>query len=271
MTERLVDHHLLLKEGDLTSDQGMVIPQKSGEELARQALKRYAEKHSRSSYVTNLNVIAASLGPLEIDLVNLQNPGYLVDRGDGTGAILVRSQDRESKRWRFTAAHELGHWVADTVARRSGNPRRVTEDDLESWCDSFARELLVPREALRRFIEVDCDRKIPAALQRGPACFAVSAEVFENALSEHKRIVLAILARKSTKFNYHIARVRPTWIERKQSADLGPFLMNFAHTTWGNPLPSELLTTQGLGPLRLTLSGQARNVFYVALPDVNGR
>jgi Zn-dependent peptidase ImmA (M78 family) len=239
-------------------------PVRTGSELARHALSKFHDVSRRPSGTVDLSLLADTLWSVQVTYADLDGPGYLVEREEDVGVIFVNQNDVLSHGARFTIAHELGHWVSSRLARR--DVRRTqpsTERDLETWCDDFAAELLMPQPEVRRFLAEDCKNSLPMALADGPPHFQVSSEAFENSVCRARSITLAIMSRKSTKYKFHIDRVRPSALERAQGHGLKPFLENSAAAAFGDPLPESALTTEGLGPLSLMIANRPHKVYFV--------
>ena len=104
-------------------------------------------------------VIARDMG-VEVYSAQLGNDvfGMLITSPEG-GQIYLDS-DQPEKRHRFTAAHELGHWV-DRSSRLDVNDtasvdRRSDEDrgsPQEIFANEFAGNLLMPRRHLERLLQ----------------------------------------------------------------------------------------------------------------------
>ena len=104
-------------------------------------------------------VVSRRLG-LEMFTAQLGNDvsGMLV--GDASGARAYLDVDQPPTRARFTAAHELGHYV-DRSSRLDGDiayvdrrsdEGRGTRDEI--WANEFAGNLLMPERQVRRFVEL---------------------------------------------------------------------------------------------------------------------
>ncbi|MGQ0631484.1 MAG: ImmA/IrrE family metallo-endopeptidase [Sporichthyaceae bacterium] len=95
-----------------------------------------------------------------MEAVDLPDLGRTRLTPEGGGEILIRT-DVGRARQQFTLAHELGHWllhrhVGLPLADQSGNRA------IESFCNDFASNLLLPRTPLaRRF--AGCPRDLPTA------------------------------------------------------------------------------------------------------------
>ncbi|MEQ8272387.1 MAG: ImmA/IrrE family metallo-endopeptidase [Deltaproteobacteria bacterium] len=77
---------------------------------------------------------------LDIIEEDLDGDGYLIPVGADCAEIIV-SRNFSPRRRRFTAAHELGHWV---LQQRGLAPRFENDPAIERWCDAFAASILMP-------------------------------------------------------------------------------------------------------------------------------
>jgi len=73
-----------------------------------------------------------------------------VDPQQNTAIVLVDS-DEVAERQRFTLAHELGHLLAGDSAHVHAVSARRTPAEVR--CDAFARNLLIPRDGVRAWLE----------------------------------------------------------------------------------------------------------------------
>ncbi|WP_369126445.1 ImmA/IrrE family metallo-endopeptidase [Corynebacterium heidelbergense] len=100
------------------------------------------------------------MGP-SVFLAQLDGDTYGMVIGTSTGAEIYVSRSQSKTRSRFTCAHELGHFVdcvqndgglsngVGYVDKRSDNDRGRA---YEVYANEFAASILMPEEAVRRFI-----------------------------------------------------------------------------------------------------------------------
>ena len=84
---------------------------------------------------------------LRVGTEALDGAGYLIALGGNAGEILLRRDD-SARRQRFTLAHEIGHWLLGPGAVPDGHD----DEEVETWCDRFAVELLLPSHLVREHI-----------------------------------------------------------------------------------------------------------------------
>ena len=92
--------------------------------------------------------------------------------------VIYVNQSENHRRQRWTAAHEIGHFFLANAS--------LPEAEEEDLCDVFAREVLVPRSALRAYIEdVQPEERVdPAVVLRLCRHFDVNIRAAVNALCE---------------------------------------------------------------------------------------
>lgn len=90
--------------------------------------------------IVNLNQLLEERG-FKVALIDAQDDfdGACAATQDGRHVLIVLNRSRPGERMRFTAAHELGHWVMRL-------PAAMAEKDKESCCHRFAGAFLYPRE-----------------------------------------------------------------------------------------------------------------------------
>ena len=87
---------------------------------------------------------------------NLKKDGYLLKDVDGGGIIFYRGPKyQEGFRWRFTIAHEIGHWVIKELTNSGNTSVPASLEKVEVWCNRFASELLIPGTFLRESLQKD--------------------------------------------------------------------------------------------------------------------
>ena len=115
---------------------------------------------------------------------NLDGSGYLVDLGKQGAEILLKSSDPLVRK-RFTAAHELGHWVLRShgfpLTSETNEALRVA---IEKWCDSFAAAVLMPQSWILNDLK-DCSvLGSMRFLLEAPEDYEVSDEAFRLRVCE---------------------------------------------------------------------------------------
>lgn len=121
-----------------------------------------AELKIRSPDEIDIELIASHRGALVQFGSLAHEDGQLIRSGDA-GIIVVDERTRTSAKWRFVAAHELGH----LLTHRGVDQLRVcTDKDLHEWymsaghepaANHFAAELLMPENLFKPM----CDRNRP--------------------------------------------------------------------------------------------------------------
>ena len=111
----------------------------------------------------DVELIAAHLG-VSVLFRQLEHEEGRLLRSGSTGIIVVAQSARDSGRWRFVVAHELGHYVRHPKLDQFA---LCTDVDLESWyhasgheieANAFASELLMPEFIFKP----QCDRNRPS-------------------------------------------------------------------------------------------------------------
>lgn len=97
---------------------------------------------------------------------------------DEQHALIALNRDRPGERVRFTAAHELGHWVMDL-------PADMPEKEKESCCHRFAGAFLYPAERVRaEFGAHRRNRVLPMELLQAKRRYGVSMAVVLRRLKD---------------------------------------------------------------------------------------
>jgi len=104
--------------------------------------------------------LVAAWDNLRVVEEELDGSGYLLPLGK-LGAEIVVNKSESPERQRFTIAHELGHWVLGLIWEKKfgtfQQPGGVPPAQIEKWCDSFATNLLMPRELMEPWL-AGCDK-----------------------------------------------------------------------------------------------------------------
>ncbi|HUN84479.1 MAG TPA: ImmA/IrrE family metallo-endopeptidase [Terracidiphilus sp.] len=168
--------------------------------------------------------------PLGLSLKEVDSDGFdgaLVRRASGAGGrILVKRNIRENTRKRFTAAHEIGHYLlhkdADSMSCGAKDIANWTNIEVnpEHEADEFASELLLPSAELRSHIGA-----------QWPSLQLVSdlAREFDTSLMATIRKYCDVATQSCAGVWVEGARVRwfspspsfPHWIKVKEEVDAG--------------------------------------------------
>jgi Zn-dependent peptidase ImmA (M78 family) len=141
----------------------------------------------------DLTVIARQFPRLIIKEMELDGEGLFIDLAE-RGAEIYLKKDANEFRKRFTLAHELGHLV---LAESGGHPvgyrnsRRI-RSAIESWCNTFAANLLMPKADVLQFLR---KAKLPGlieALSSGPRAFRVSHQAFRMRACEIAPLIVYV-------------------------------------------------------------------------------
>ena len=133
---------------------------------------------------TDLERIFALWPNLRVTETELDGEGVFLDGGPGGGIIFIR-EDIGELRKRFTAAHELGHFVVLEELRRSDADRSwLTGQLLERWCDKFAAGLLLPKDWVLGYLRGLRLHELSEGILRAPSIFKVSNKAFRYRVRE---------------------------------------------------------------------------------------
>lgn len=108
-------------------------------------------------------VIVSRRVGVEVYSAQLGNDVFGMLVGNANGARIYVDSDQPAKRYRFTCAHELGHYVDRSsrldndwsfIDRRSDEGRGTPS---EVWANEFAGNLLMPARALRSLVDSGAD------------------------------------------------------------------------------------------------------------------
>lgn len=156
-----------------------VVVNKTPSSIASQLLS----KTGQEGPPVDLDAIIKDWAGVRTFYANLTGNGYLIDQGDSSASILLDKTSEETRRSRFTLAHEIAHWILHRFAEKippSGDLKvePATEKKIEKWCDLFAAELLMPSSWVTRFAGPFEAIGRSDVLFRGPKLFDVSREAF---------------------------------------------------------------------------------------------
>lgn len=124
-----------------------------------------------------LDNICSTLG-VQVIGEKLDRDGYLLEFPDGTREILCNDYgNSKNLRWRFTIAHEIGHLILNSISKDyEETPKYAPSEKVETWCDSFATELLLPASWIMNY-STEIVRKLKSGQGRRLAEYAgVSVE-----------------------------------------------------------------------------------------------
>ena len=149
------------------------------------------EKHQGEAPVPIFDVVR-EMG-LDLKLANLEDDvsGWIERRDDGGYCVTINS-NHAITRQRFTAAHELGHFIyhRDLLGKGTGDTRAYRAERTpfanelirprhERQANNFAANLLMPREAISRLSEAGC-----VSLDQLAEHFSVSREAMRIRLGD---------------------------------------------------------------------------------------
>jgi Zn-dependent peptidase ImmA (M78 family) len=173
---------------------GVKLVEREPEEIALQVVSRLEQNKPP----LDLNRTLERFGDLQIVPEALDGDGYLLEFGSNVGEILVKNESLKSYRWRFTVAHELGHWIVNRFSERShidGPPiREATQAAVERWCNKFAASLLMPLPWVKRFVGSFESLGKPEVVLEGSNAFEVSREAFYWRIHQIYKILIAEVA-----------------------------------------------------------------------------
>lgn len=111
----------------------------------RQAARALLDALMLEEQTINLSALIQRFSDCDLLEVDIEGDGYCLPAGllSKKTLVVVPAKGQGEARRRFTMAHELGHIACHYQARR------VTDE--EQWCDTFASELLMPKERVLAF------------------------------------------------------------------------------------------------------------------------
>jgi Zn-dependent peptidase ImmA (M78 family) len=121
---------------------------------------------------TDVRTILGKWSQLSVVETELDGDGFFIDLGEVGGEIFVK-KDKQETRKRFTLAHELGHFLLRQHIRE-----QPKEQVIETWCNRFATQLLLPRSMVSRHLKAGGLKDFTKRLQEGPNIFQVSEKAF---------------------------------------------------------------------------------------------
>jgi Zn-dependent peptidase ImmA (M78 family) len=129
--------------------------------FARNMAKKVLTDYKLSEVPTDLTVLFAGLDLKYIELNDADEIDGAILEIEGKPSIAVLNKARPLQRQRFTLAHELGHIFLEHIKRDIYDPEEIRESDeplsgktkppKELEADTFAVELLVPHEQLKKY------------------------------------------------------------------------------------------------------------------------
>ncbi|MFH1976320.1 MAG: ImmA/IrrE family metallo-endopeptidase [Pseudomonadota bacterium] len=129
--------------------------------FAQSMAKKVLKDYKLSEVPTDLSVIFKNLGLKYIELNDADDIDGAIMEIKGKPAIAVLNKSRPLQRQRFTLAHELGHIflkhtirdVYDSEEIRDNSDKLIdnAKPPQETEADTFASELLVPYEQLKKY------------------------------------------------------------------------------------------------------------------------
>ena len=133
----------------------------------------------------DLNAIIRQFPHLVVKEIELDGEGLFVDLASHGSEIYLK-RDAGPLRKRFTLAHEIGHLI---LAESGGHPvgyrkSKKVKNTVEHWCNTFAANLLMPRDDVLRFLRQSKLSGLIEALCSGPQVFRVSHQAFRMRVAE---------------------------------------------------------------------------------------
>jgi hypothetical protein len=183
----------------------------------------------------------------------LLKDGYLIDFGDGEAEIIVNAR-APRHRARFTAAHELGHWIVRMETDNVGDKQRDSVHDnprVERWCDEFATALLMPAQWVRESVAKGGSIADPRVILDGPGRYRVSLEAYYGRLRELFGIAILECALDGVALK---VRIRPSNVAEKSDLDA---IEAFAVKQLGGLLSSTKAAQRVVGVARIPSVGKA--------------
>jgi len=155
---------------------------------AERALQQWLDSHVASGIPVAVEGIVASAGlALRRDDASARGHGALLELG-GVWTIMLPGQggvDTMSPRERFTAMHELAHFIVEKeTSFRPGRRRDYWE--LEKLCDAFAGRMLIPDSLLGAFFSLTDPTKALVLTMQLARKGIVSFEVAARAVARTK-------------------------------------------------------------------------------------
>jgi len=174
---------------------GVSLP--SPERITRRLLDR-VEITAPPVHLTKVVALWRNLHVVEEDL---DSAGYLLPLGKLGAEIVVNKNDRDERRL-FTIAHELGHWVLGLICEKKigefRQPPGIPKASIESWCDAFATNLLMPASFVKEWLPRKEQPILIDAILRAADRFNVSEETFFIRVWELQRIQIALVKLRGT-------------------------------------------------------------------------
>ena len=148
-----------------------------------QVVPELLELSGQSKAPVSLKRIVSLWPDLQVSFEELDGEGYFVDLGVRGGQVMI-NRNRPSVRRRFSVGHELGHWYLKKSGVHFGEGRYFHSPVVERWCDSFAAEMLMPSEWVKRDLLAMPLHDLLEIIPSLPACYQVSRESMYIRLAE---------------------------------------------------------------------------------------
>jgi len=114
-----------------------------------QEVKKLLEESNSSQPPVVLRHVVKLWEELRVEFEDLDGDAYFLDLGN-IGSQIYLKKDSKKERQRYSLAHEIGHWVLKGYGFGASTSYHSTRNDNEErWCNSFASELLMPRDWFR--------------------------------------------------------------------------------------------------------------------------
>lgn len=250
----MTDHEVSLTQGVLRSSKRRpFVLKREPRAIAHQLLQRTHQ----SQPPTDLEAVCSVLGDIKIVADDLEGDGYLLEYPDGSGEVIWNRRDLVTNKWRYTVAHEVGHWLTNRFADKSTPSSNFvefsSEEQLERWCEKFAIALLVPSEWLQRYFGSELGLREARLFENGPNLFGVSRQAFYSAIFDEYKIAIVVcnLGAKST-----IREIHPPFLAEPLRKAVAAGRAGHSPTV----APGEVW-----GPERITIPGSRESIRWIAL------
>lgn len=155
----------------------------NAEQIANQLLKRA----NQTSPSVNLACLTSLWDDLSLGFDDIKHDGYFINLGGFGKEIIIRSNSLPTRQ-RFTIAHEIGHLILEEHDIKFDKQvlfeRSSKYDVVERWCDTFAANLLMPKDWIIDDLRKSKIDGIFENILRMPELYDVSVSAFRKRISE---------------------------------------------------------------------------------------